>query len=366
MQRRVVTTMVICTMLGTACRGFSTIRPACGKTFFSYQQNHILTRLQDSSDSTTVVTTLWGTITDEKEESSEETITVATSKIIDDNDEHDGKTKKWFQGSWSFFQKKEHINNHEKEDDKNTRLDWLKGVLRKMGSIRNYSNTDSQSTHISGDDGEQLHISESSNIVSESEDDIVVTATDKHIVFQSVGETLLPEGPRWATSCNRTDLSGKWKPIVTPEFKRMYNEYLINCSQPMWFRNLCLNFVGTTREEIVQNGTQLVLRGTNPGGVWTRTLVSSGSDIYNAMFEPIIVEFSDPDKEMVQVESWWMNKGTRHKSWMRGKKRVKGGEFESTRYLESPGILVCESVFHTNGAKGFEPANIQWRFQRVE
>eukprot|EP00550_Attheya_septentrionalis_P010853 CAMPEP_0198298972 /NCGR_PEP_ID=MMETSP1449-20131203/42866_1 /TAXON_ID=420275 /ORGANISM="Attheya septentrionalis, Strain CCMP2084" /LENGTH=289 /DNA_ID=CAMNT_0044000381 /DNA_START=144 /DNA_END=1009 /DNA_ORIENTATION=- len=287
---------------------------------------------------------------DETEESSsEETSTIATSKIIDDNDEHnDGKTKKWFQGTWSFLQKIKH-NDHEKEEDKNnTRLlDWLKGVLRKMRSIRKYSKTDSQSIHISGDDdGKQLHISESSsNIVSESEDGIVVTATtDKHIVFQSVGEQqLLPEGPRWATSYNRTDLSGKWKPIVTPEFKLTYDAYLKNCSQPMWFRNLCLNFVGTTREEIVQNGTQLVIRGTNPGGVWTRTLVSSGSDIHNAAFEPIIVEFPDPDKEMVQVESWWMNEGTCHKSWMRGKKRIKGGEFESTRYLESSEVLVCES-----------------------
>eukprot|EP00978_Attheya_sp_CCMP212_P025937 scaffold84390_cov36-Attheya_sp.AAC.1 len=349
MQRRVITTMVIWTVLGTACRAFSTIRPAHVKTFFSSQQNHILTQSQDSSNysTRTGVTTLWGTImTDETEESSsEETITIATRKNIDDNDEHDdGKTQKWFQDVWSFFQKIKHNSHEKKEDNNNARLlDWLKDVLKKMGSIRNYSKTDSQSIHISGGDdkGKQLHISESSNIVSESEDGIVVTATtDKHIVFQSVEEhQLLPEGSRWATSFNRTDLSGKWKPIVTPEFKLTYDAYLKNCSQPMWFRNLCLNFVGTTREEIVQNGTQLVIRGTNPGGVWTRTLVSSGSDIHNATFEPIIVEFPDPDKEMVQVESWWMNEGTWHKSWMRGKKRIKGGEFESTRYLESPEVL---------------------------
>ena len=175
-----------------------------------------------------------------------------------------------------------------------------------------------------------------------------------------------PVGPRWAIPANTTDLSGKWKPIVTAKFKEQYDEYLKNCSQSFAFRNLCLTFVGLTREEIKQNGSSLQIRGTSPVGVWERTLVSSGSDLCNADYEPFNVTFLDPDRDTVNVEAWWADNGTVHKSWLRGKPRVCGGEFESTRYLEPENdVLVCESVFHPNGAtKGFQPAYVKWRFER--
>jgi hypothetical protein len=174
-----------------------------------------------------------------------------------------------------------------------------------------------------------------------------------------------PVGSRWAISNNTTNLSGKWKPIITSAFKKEYDQYLSNCSQPFVFRNLCLNFVGLTREEIKQQGRELRIKGTNPVGVWERTLVSSGSDSYNEEYEPINSTFKDPDDETVYVESWWQDEGTVHKSWLRGKPRVCGGHFESTRYLEDEDILVCESVFHPNGApKRFSPAVVKWRFRR--
>lgn len=177
-----------------------------------------------------------------------------------------------------------------------------------------------------------------------------------------------PVGSRWAISNNTTNLSGKWRPIITPAFKRKYEKYLLNCSQPLLFHNLCLNFVALTREEIKQQGNALRIKGTNPIGVWNQTLISSGTDHYNEDYEPINSTFLDPDGEMVHVESWWENNGTVHKSWLRGKPRCCGGEFESTRYLQDENSLVCESVFHPNAAgapksKGFLPATVTWRFR---
>jgi hypothetical protein len=176
-----------------------------------------------------------------------------------------------------------------------------------------------------------------------------------------------PPGPRWAIPARTTDLSGTWKPVITPAFKKEYEKYLENLGQSFAFRTLCLNFVGLTRETITQDGTLLNIRGTTPIGVWDRTLVSSGSDLTNAEYEPFNVTFLDPDKDSVDVEAWWEDGGTVHKSWLRGKPRVNGGEFESTRYLENDNTLICESLFHPpNGtnANSFRPAFVKWRFER--
>ena len=111
------------------------------------------------------------------------------------------------------------------------------------------------------------------------------------------------------------------------------------------------------------------IRGTTPIGVWDRTLVSSGSNLTTAEYEPFNVTFLDPDKDSVDVEAWWEDGGTVHKSWLRGKPRVHGGEFESTRYLENDNTLICESLFHPpNGtmANSFQPAFVKWRFEREE
>jgi hypothetical protein len=181
-----------------------------------------------------------------------------------------------------------------------------------------------------------------------------------------------PEGTRWAISSNSTNLSGLWRPIITPEFKQQYDDYLQNCSQPLWFRKMVSNVLGTTREQVQHdtNGRELVLTSKNPAGEWKRTLLASGSE------EPVYTALQDPDKDSVQVESWWEHRGTVHKSILRGKPRLKGGEFETLRYLEANAdgsarddIFVVESYFHpsptTTSGQKFRPGYVKWRFSRV-
>jgi hypothetical protein len=176
-----------------------------------------------------------------------------------------------------------------------------------------------------------------------------------------------PEGPRWAISANKTNLTGRWKPIVTPEFKQEYDEYLKNCSQSVFFRKLVLSTIGLTEGEIQQNGRNLTITDRNPAGAWTRTLVSSGADLNTTDYEPVQVEIKDPDADLVQVEAWWEQQGKVHRSILRGKPRIKGGSFETLRYLESDNVLVTDSIFHpppdSNGS--FRPGFVKWRYQRM-
>jgi hypothetical protein len=178
-----------------------------------------------------------------------------------------------------------------------------------------------------------------------------------------------PEGPRWAVPSNTTDLSGKWTPIVTEEFKKSYDAYLQNCSQSAIFRTIVLSSIGLTREEFQQKGRNLTIIGSNPAGSWKRTLVSSGADFNSSKYEPIHVSIADPDRDLVRVEAWWQDKGTVHKSILRGKPRVRGGIFETLRYLESDNVLVVDSFFHpsntSKGVGGFRHGFVRWRFDRI-
>ena len=199
---------------------------------------------------------------------------------------------------------------------------------------------------------------------------------------------LLPQGPRWAIAHPSTDLSGTWKPIITKEFQRNYDDYLERCGTNYYFRKVCLAFCGTTRETIQQQdgGRVLRLTGTSPAGEWDRSLLSSGADVGSrdngdddGSYEEVYATFLDPDKEMVQVEAWWEDQGTIHTSFLRDKPGVCGGAFESRRYLDvapdGTRELVCESTFHpapadlesahTNNGK-FRPAFIQWRYRRQD
>jgi len=201
-----------------------------------------------------------------------------------------------------------------------------------------------------------------------------------------------PHEQRWAVAANTTDLSGIWKPIITPQFRKEYDEYLQKCGEGVVFRRAMLGAIGFSKEVIAQidGGRSLCITGTTPIGQWRRVLVASGHDNDQASssssssFEPVYTSFQDPDGDTVTVESWWEDCGRRHKSWLRGKPRVLGGEFESTRYLlEQPpadesssssssahDVLVCESVFHPpppsldNPSYRFAPARVEWRFQR--
>jgi hypothetical protein len=222
---------------------------------------------------------------------------------------------------------------------------------------------------------ENVILSEENNKDASSQEDKPETETE---TIPAVLLPSQPEGIRWAISSNSTNLSGLWKPIITPEFKQQYDEYLRNCSQPLWFRNLVSNVLGTTREQVQQydNGRELVLTSKNPAGEWKRTLVASGSDLANGgVFEPVYSALQDPDKDSVKVESWWEQQGTVHKSILRGKPRVKGGEFETIRYLEAnengsarDDIFVCESYFHPSSSSSgqqFRSGYVKWRFSRV-
>ena len=97
-------------------------------------------------------------------------------------------------------------------------------------------------------------------------------------------------------------------------------------------------------------------------------------------------EFLDPDKEKVKVEAWWEENGTVHRSVLRNKPSVGGGEFETLRYLSTNkdgnatdddhgeastdhNILITESIFHPSEssiANGkFKPAHVRWEYTRV-
>jgi hypothetical protein len=233
-----------------------------------------------------------------------------------------------------------------------------------------------------------------SNVVDDDE-----TRTDDKENDSSRTTTLsLPTGPRWAVAHPEIDLSGTWKPVVTNEFKKEYDTYLQNCGTNFAFRQVCLNFCSMVRETIQQedHGRVLHLMDTSPGGSWKRSLISSGANytcsaslsqksrVVEEDYQPIYTSFVDPDNEIVQVEAWWENQGRVHTSFLRNKPKVRGGEFESKRYLttdEATGEiqLVCESSFHpptalmnqTSSASSksstspFKPAFVRWTYQRV-
>jgi hypothetical protein len=200
-------------------------------------------------------------------------------------------------------------------------------------------------------------------------DSYATSISEKDAYTQADQAVQSPNGARWAVASNTTDLSGSWRPIVTSAFKNEYDEYLQKCGEGFFFRrNLLLSVIGIATEKIDQrdNGRALSIAGETPiGRGWERVLVASGTDCDSDDYEPIFATFKDPDGDTVQVEAWWEENGTVHKSWLRNKPRVMGGEFESTRYLESENVLVCRAVFHPppNNPK-FQPASVDWQFQR--
>lgn len=176
-----------------------------------------------------------------------------------------------------------------------------------------------------------------------------------------------PISSRQATASPSTDLSGTWAPIVTPSFKLQYDDYLKNCSQSFVFRKVIVNGIEFQKETIRQldNGRNLEINAKNPAGNWNRTLVASDVD------NPLYTEMIDPDKDSVNVECWWEDNGTKHKSVLRGKPRINGGVFETVRYLdeEDGDVLICESSFLPSELEGsssrFKFGHVCWRFQRV-
>ena len=49
-------------------------------------------------------------------------------------------------------------------------------------------------------------------------------------------------------AADNVNLSGTWRPIVTPEFKEEYDAYLKNCSQSYMFRKIAVNGISLQKE----------------------------------------------------------------------------------------------------------------------
>ena len=182
-----------------------------------------------------------------------------------------------------------------------------------------------------------------------------------------------PAGDRWAIAAPEVNLSGKWKLIITEQFKEEYDEFLKSLGQPLIVRGAALLIVGNTREETKQSdgGREMYIKGVNAKGVWERTLISSGSDFDTTLlpnvdgsYDHVPVKILTADSEKVDATSWWENDGTVHVSLTRTK-RYGGGSFESRRYLENNGdVYVCESIFRRdNSADGPDPY-LKWKFLR--
>eukprot|EP00550_Attheya_septentrionalis_P007752 CAMPEP_0198281996 /NCGR_PEP_ID=MMETSP1449-20131203/1870_1 /TAXON_ID=420275 /ORGANISM="Attheya septentrionalis, Strain CCMP2084" /LENGTH=492 /DNA_ID=CAMNT_0043978053 /DNA_START=106 /DNA_END=1581 /DNA_ORIENTATION=+ len=174
--------------------------------------------------------------------------------------------------------------------------------------------------------------------------------------------TTAPVGDRWAIASPETDLSGKWKVIVSEEFKKEYDEFLQGLGQPMIVRTVALSIIGLTSEETEQGdeGRTFFIHGTNARGVWERTLVSSGADCESSTYHALHIPIVTADSEHIEAEAWWEKGGTVHRSWMRGGKKYGGGDFESLRYLEQDGdVYVCESIFHPS-EEGRDQLSLTW------
>eukprot|EP01082_Thalassiosira_pseudonana_P005384 g4898.t1 g4898 contig18:183027-185321(-) len=206
-------------------------------------------------------------------------------------------------------------------------------------------------------------------------DEASMMSTDTAIdVDEAMANWVPPSGKRWAVASPGIDLSGKWKLIITEQFKKDYDEFLKSLGQPLIVRGAAVVLIGNTREETKQsdNGRSLFIKGINAKGIWQRTLISSGSDsdttlspnsdgTYTHTRVPIVTA----DSEKVIAESWWENDGRVHVSWTIGVSKYGGGSFESKRYLENNGdVYVCESTFYPNDSKERDPSCLKWKFLR--
>ncbi|KAL7528232.1 hypothetical protein ACHAXR_004158 [Thalassiosira sp. AJA248-18] len=181
---------------------------------------------------------------------------------------------------------------------------------------------------------------------------------------------------RWAMSSPNVDLSGEWTLIADDAFKQEYDAYLKQLGFNGITRKVACSLIARTTEITKQsdNGRELYLKGTNPKGAWERTLTASGypdfethperkeGEDYSHMKKSI----KTADSEDVDAEAWWEERGTKHRSWLRGGKKYGGGDFESIRYLEEgsdSNVLVCESIFHPKDDSK-KKGVVNWRFQR--
>lgn len=225
---------------------------------------------------------------------------------------------------------------------------------------------------IVGDIMDDVTSSNEANELSTSDNDNAVVEHSLNIDEAIERESWVPpSGPRWAICAPGVNLSGKWKLIITEQFKKDYDEFLKSLGQPLIVRGAAVVLIGNTREETRQGdgGRELYIKGINAKGIWERTLTSSGSDYDETLkpksdgsFDHLQVPIVTADSEKVVAESWWEKDGTVHVSWTYNVGRYGGGAFESRRYLENDGnVYVCESTFHPDD-KERETSYLKWKF----
>ena len=181
---------------------------------------------------------------------------------------------------------------------------------------------------------------------------------------------------RWAVAAPDVDLSGSWTLIADDAFKAEYDQYLCILGFNRITRGVACSLISRTLEETKQleGGRKLFLKGTNPKGCWERTLVASGYPDFHTHsskkegqdYQHSKSFIKTADAEDVSAEAWWEDRGTVHRSWLRGGTKYGGGDFESLRYLEDNGqVLVCKSIFHPKDLSKSD-AIVTWRFKRNE
>jgi len=182
----------------------------------------------------------------------------------------------------------------------------------------------------------------------------------------------LPINPRSKTCAPNTDLSGSWALVITDEFKSEYDNYLTVLGINYFVRKVALQVIYQTTEVIEQSsgcGTELSIIGSNPKGVWDRTLIASngvkvGNNDENT-FEHERFHTTTADGEDIMSEAWWEEGGTVHRSYLfDAASKYGGGDFESKRYLNAEDNYNCVSTFHPR-TKGLAPVSITWKYSRV-
>ena len=243
---------------------------------------------------------------------------------------------------------------------------------------------------------EETQVAEESQVVSDQQQQQLDDEKNENLTDEEKKKLLPTHSSRWAICDPSVDLSGTWKPVASEEFKSEYDRYLTNCGEGVLLRKAFAAAIPIGKEIVQQthDGKELSITGVTPFTSWKRTLITSGSDyIINGDttkskndkkeddivndYNVTTVSFKDPDGDVVNVEAYWIDNGTKHKSFLRGKPRVYDGYFESTRYLipgenndKEKDVLVCEATFHPPVEKAnpskFKQDTVTWKFNRVK
>ena len=83
------------------------------------------------------------------------------------------------------------------------------------------------------------------------------------------------------------DISGEWTLIADDVFKTEYDAYLKQLGFNGITRKVACSLIDRTTEITKQsdNGREFYLKGTNPKGVWGRTLTASGYPYFETQTE---------------------------------------------------------------------------------